>query len=188
MNNKNQTNKNEIILESLEKEKIKNKKIEEIKEKLNLITLEEEIKLHKKKIKDIQLRSQAEIENIRRRTTIDIEKAYKFSLERFANDLLPVIDNLERAIELIDKSKNEDSTTITEGIKLTFKLLINTIKKFGIKIINDINVPFNPDIHQAISTIDSKDTSNNIINIVQKGYTLNNRLLRPAMVIVSKKI
>lgn len=180
--------------ESLENNKnkeinIEEKKTDNEKEKtLDISILKSEIELHKKALKEIKLRAQAEIENIRRRTEIDIEKAYKFSLEKLINELLPIIDSLEKPLELNNQEK-KDVNIITEGIKLTLKALLNIVKKFGVEVINDVDVQFNPEIHQAISTIDSDQVNtNHIIKVVQKGYTLNGRLLRPSMVIVSKKI
>ncbi|QJC37546.1 nucleotide exchange factor GrpE [Enterobacteriaceae endosymbiont of Donacia thalassina] len=155
--------------------------------KLKIIELKNKLKKYKNNIWDLKLRSQAEIENIRSRSILDIEKAYKFSLEKFIHELLPVIDNLERAINLKIKEKNNINLSIIEGIKLTFKSLLVLIKKFGISIINEINVPFDPSKHQAMSIIESNTIKDNyIIEILQKGYFLHKRLLRPAMVIVSK--
>ncbi|UDG79250.1 Protein GrpE [Candidatus Ecksteinia adelgidicola] len=135
---------------------------------------------------DAFLRAKAEIENIRRRTELDIEKAHKFALERFSSDLLFVVDSLERALELIDKNNYELKSTI-QGIELTLKSLQDLLYKYKIKTISDINVPFNPDIHQAMSLIESIDQKPNyVISVMQKGYMLNGRLLRPAMVTVSK--
>ena len=132
------------------------------------------------------LRAHAEIENIRRRTEQDIEKAHKFALEKFSNELLPVIDNLERAIDAADH-ESEESKAMLEGLNLTLKTFLDAVAKFGIEPVSDINVPFNPDVHQAITMIESPDhQANHVIEVMQKGYTLNNRLLRPAMVIVSK--
>lgn len=135
--------------------------------------------------RDRLLRAKAEMENIRRRTELDIEKAHKFALEKFSVDLLPVLDNLERALELADKN-NSDLASMIEGIELTLKSLHGVIYKYGIEIIDDINVPFNPDMHQAMSLIESTDQQpNHVVMVMQKGYTLNGRLLRPAMVTVS---
>ncbi|XOD70424.1 MAG: nucleotide exchange factor GrpE [Sodalis sp. (in: enterobacteria)] len=136
--------------------------------------------------RDIILRSKAEIENIRRRCEHDVEKAHKFALERFASELLPVIDNLERALEMSDKTSDEIASTI-EGIELTLKSLLDTVRKFGLDVVEKTNVPFNPKIHQAMSLLESDDHEpNNVIMVIQKGYTLNGRLIRPAMVTVSK--
>ncbi|QJC35855.1 nucleotide exchange factor GrpE [Enterobacteriaceae endosymbiont of Donacia sparganii] len=155
--------------------------------KLEIIELKNKIKKKKDDLWDLKLRSQSEIENIRRRAALDIEKAYKFSLEKFIHELLPVIDNLERAIELKVKEQNPLKLSIIEGIKLTLKSLLVLIKKFGVSIINETNVPFDPSKHQAMSILESNIIKENyIIEILQKGYLLNKRLLRPAMVIVAK--
>lgn len=135
---------------------------------------------------DTVLRLTAEIENIRRRNIQEIEKTHKFALERFVSELLPVIDNLERTLSIIDRS-NITLSTIIEGIDLTLKSFLDTIHKFGVESVHDIHVSFNPDIHQAISIIESKEhKSNQVLSIIQKGYLLNGRLIRPAMVTVSK--
>ena len=136
--------------------------------------------------RDTVLRARAEVDNIRRRTEQDIEKAHKFALEKFSAELLPVIDNLERALALTNKD-DPAMASMLEGIELTLKSLLDAVRKFGIDVVQDKNVPFNPDVHQAMTIIDSADhESNHVIDIMQKGYTLNGRLLRPAMVIVSK--
>ncbi|URJ24376.1 nucleotide exchange factor GrpE [Candidatus Blochmanniella camponoti] len=132
------------------------------------------------------LRLTAEIENIRRRNTQEIEKIHKFGLERFIFELLPVIDNLERTMNISDNS-NTLLSTIIEGIELTLKSFLDTVHKFGLKSIYEINVPFNPEIHQAISIIESEDHKpNQVLTMIQKGYILNGRLIRPAMVTVSQ--
>ena len=137
-------------------------------------------------VRDAQLRAQAEVENIRRRTEIDVEKAHKFALEKFANELLPVIDSLERALEVADK-ENPELASMIEGIELTLKSLLGAVRKFGVEVVGDTNVPFNPEIHQAMSMMDSDDVApNHVMMVMQRGYTLNGRLLRPAMVAVAK--
>lgn len=137
-------------------------------------------------VRDAQVRAQAEIENIRRRTETDIEKAHKFALEKFANELLPVIDSLERALEVSNK-ENPELSSMIEGIELTLKSLLGAVRKFGVEVVGDTNVPFNPDVHQAMSMVESKDVDpNHVVMVMQRGYTLNGRLLRPAMVAVSK--
>ncbi|MEY0976397.1 nucleotide exchange factor GrpE [Providencia rettgeri] len=148
--------------------------------------LEQQLEASQKTEREAMLRAHAEIENIRRRTEQDIEKAHKFALEKFSNELLPVIDNLERAIEAADH-ESEESKAMLEGLNLTLKTFLDAVAKFGIEPVSDVNVPFNPDVHQAITMIESPDhQANHVIDVMQKGYTLNNRLLRPAMVIVSK--
>lgn len=148
--------------------------------------LEQQLEASQKTEREAMLRAHAEIENIRRRTERDIEKAHKFALEKFSNELLPVIDNLERAIEAADH-ESEESKAMLEGLNLTLKTFLDAVAKFGIEPVSEVNVPFNPEVHQAMTMIESPDhQANHVIDVMQKGYTLNNRLLRPAMVIVSK--
>ena len=148
--------------------------------------LEAELAQSQSGVRDAQLRAQAEIENIRRRAEIDVEKAHKFALEKFANELLPVIDSLERALEVADK-ENPELASMIEGIELTLKSLLGAVRKFGVEVVGDTNVPFNPEIHQAMSMMESDDVApNHVMMVMQRGYTLNGRLLRPAMVAVAK--
>lgn len=136
--------------------------------------------------RDIVLRLNAELENIRRRNTQEIEKAYKFALERFISELLPVIDNLERTLGIMDQS-NTALSAIIEGINLTLKSFLDTVFKFGVESVHDVYVPFDPKVHQAISAEESVEYQpNQVVKIIQKGYMLNGRLIRPAMVVVSK--
>ncbi|MGO2012888.1 MAG: nucleotide exchange factor GrpE [Pseudoalteromonas sp.] len=136
--------------------------------------------------KDGVVRAAADVENIRRRAAQDVEKAHKFALEKFANELLPVIDNLERAIEFSDK-ENEALKPLLDGIDMTVKSFNEAVAKFGVEIVNPEGEQFNPDFHQAMSIQPSDDVSaNTVLAVMQKGYTLNGRLLRPAMVMVSK--
>lgn len=148
--------------------------------------LEAELAQLQNGVRDAQLRAQAEIENVRRRTELDVEKAHKFALEKFANELLPVIDSLERALEVADKA-NPELTSMVEGIELTLKSLLNAVRKYGVEVVGETNVPFNPDIHQAMSMMESEEVApNHVMMVMQRGYTLNGRLLRPAMVAVAK--
>ncbi|MFB6421670.1 MAG: nucleotide exchange factor GrpE [Candidatus Malihini olakiniferum] len=137
--------------------------------------------------RDTMLRARAESDNIRRRAEMDVEKAHKFALEKFAGEILAVIDNLERTIEAADRG-NSSLVSLIEGVELTLKSLLDAVRKFGIEVIGEVNVPFNPEVHQAMSMIESSDhMPNSVMMVMQKGYTLNGRLLRPAMVAVSKK-
>lgn len=148
--------------------------------------LEAQLKDAQQRERDSLLRAKAEVENIRRRTEMDIEKAHKFALEKFSNELLPVIDNLERALDLADKS-NTELVGLIEGVELTLKSLLDAVRKFGMEVVSDVNVPFNPELHQAMTLMESADLEpNHVMMVMQKGYTLNGRLLRPAMVAVSK--
>lgn len=132
------------------------------------------------------LRARAEVDNIRRRAEQDVEKAHKFALEKFSGELLPVIDNLERALELADKS-NTELVSMIEGVELTLKSLLDVVRKFGVEQVAEVNVPFNPEVHQAMTMMASPDHApNQVMMVMQKGYTLNGRLIRPAMVAVSK--
>lgn len=136
--------------------------------------------------RDSLLRARAEADNIRRRAEMDVEKAHKFALEKFASELLPVIDNLERALDVADKA-DESQSSMLEGVQLTLKSLLDTVRKFGIEVVDEVNVPFNPEVHQAMTMLESdQHAPNSVMMVMQKGYTLNGRLLRPAMVAVSK--
>ena len=136
--------------------------------------------------RDDVLRAQAEAQNARRRAEQDVEKAHKFGQEKLVGDLLPVIDNLERAIEFSDK-ENETLKPLLEGIDMTVKSFNDAVAKFGVEIVNPQGEQFNPEFHQAMSIQPSNDVSpNTVLAVMQKGYTLNGRLLRPAMVMVSK--
>jgi molecular chaperone GrpE len=131
------------------------------------------------------LRLQAEIENLRKRNERDLANAHKFALERFANELLPVKDSLEMGLLAADE--NADVAKLKEGSELTLKMLSNAMEKFNIKEINPLNESFNPEYHEAMSMQEREDLApNTVVTVVQKGYLLNDRLIRPAMVIVSR--
>ncbi len=132
------------------------------------------------------IRAVAEMENLRRRAAQDVEKAHKFALEKFAAELLPVLDNLERAIELADK-ENDTLKPMIEGVELTLKSMQSGVGKFGLVALDPTNQPFDPNAHQAMSMVPSADVApNTVIAVMQKGYELNGRVMRPAMVMVSK--
>lgn len=132
------------------------------------------------------LRARAEMENAKRRAEAEVEKARKFALERFAGELLPVADNLERAIQVADSS-DESVKPLLEGVELTMKSFVSTIEKFGLVLIDPQGDAFNPELHQAMSMQESTDVApNTVIAVMQKGYQINGRLLRPAMVMVSR--
>ena len=132
------------------------------------------------------IRAVAEMENLRRRAAQDVEKAHKFALEKFAGELLPVLDNLERAIELADK-ENEALKPMIEGVELTLKSMQSSVAKFGLVALDPQNQPFDPNAHQAMSMIENAELApNTVIAVMQKGYELNGRVIRPAMVMVSK--
>ena len=136
--------------------------------------------------KEGALRALAEGENAKRRAETEIDKARKFALEKFAGDLLPVLDNLEQAIRFADR-ENEDTKPIIEGVDLTLKTFTSTVEKHGLVVLNPEGETFNPEQHQAMSMQESADLApNTVMAVMQKGYQINGRLLRPAMVMVSK--
>lgn len=135
---------------------------------------------------DQLLRVKAEQENLRRRHEREVQNAHKYALERFAQDLLPVIDSLEMGAEAA-ASEGATLEKVREGTELTLKMLLATIEKFGIQAVHPEGEPFNPEYHQAMSMLESPEhAANTVMNVMQKGYTLNERLIRPAMVVVSK--
>jgi len=135
--------------------------------------------------KDAALRAQADAMNTQRRAEQEIEKARKFALERICGDLLSVIDNLERALEAA--GENEGNNSLLEGIELTRKGFIDILEKHGVRSVDPLGEPFDPETAQAMSMVEQPDAEpNSVIAVMQKGYTLNGRLLRPAMVMVSK--
>ena len=135
---------------------------------------------------DRALRVQAEAQNMIRRAERDVESARKFALERFAGALLPVIDNLERAIAAIGEP-NETTRPLAEGVQLTHRGFLDVLQKFDVAEVDPVGQPFDPEKHQAMTMIESAEAPpNSVVTVMQKGYTLNGRLLRPAMVVVAK--
>ena len=138
------------------------------------------------RLNDRTLRAQADAQNIKRRAEQEMEKARKYALERFAGELLPVVDNLERALEAAS-GDDEAIKPIAEGVELTLKSFQDVLRKFQVEPVDPVGEPFDPQRHQAMSLIDNPDAEpNTVLAVMQKGYTLNERLLRPAMVVVSK--
>lgn len=136
--------------------------------------------------KDSVIRAKAEVDNVRRRSAQDVEKARKFALEKFAAEMLTVVDNLERGLATIDAEAEEQKATF-EGVNLTLQGLLSSLEKFGVKAVDPQDQPFNPELHQAMSMQEVEGVEpNTVIAVMQKGYELNGRLIRPAMVMVSK--
>ena len=152
----------------------------------------EEEKLEKvhselEKQKDLTLRAEAELQNVLKRTAREVENAHKYGLERFIQNLLPVVDSLEKAAEASALDQSEASETAIEGINLCCKLLVDVLEKEGVKAIDPSGEPFDPSEHQAMSMVENPDMEpNSIAAVVQKGWKLNERLVRPAMVMVVK--
>ena len=140
-----------------------------------------------KREQDIQLRAQAEIQNMRRRAEQEVEKAHKFALEKFSKELLTVVDNLERGLAALDKAVSDETTqALVDGVEMTHKEFISTLGKFGVEAVGVVGEAFNPELHQAISMQPAEGIESNHISVVlQKGYTLQGRVLRPAMVMVA---
>ncbi|MBV1919925.1 MAG: nucleotide exchange factor GrpE [Pseudomonadales bacterium] len=156
---------------------------------VSIESLQEQLLAAQDKVQDQQdsvLRAQAEVQNMRRRAERDVANAHKFALEKFSSDLLPVVDTLERALQSAADSDNADDST-QEGVELTLKMLTDTLKKHGVEQNDPMGEPFNPELHQAMSMQPNPDMEpNTVMAVLQKGYTLGGRLVRPAMVVVSQ--
>ena len=131
---------------------------------------------------DAWLRAKAETENVRRRATEDIAKASKFAIEKFARELLAVKDSLEAGLA----TENPNVDSLKSGTELTLKQLVAAFEKSGLKEVNPVGEKFDPNFHQAISMIEAEQEPNTVVSVLQKGYTLTDRVLRPALVVVAK--
>jgi molecular chaperone GrpE len=162
--------------------------------KLSLTTREElEAELTKaeqlvEKYKQDLLRTQADLENVRRRFSQELENAHKFGIEKFAKEALPpIIDSLEASLQKMPEAKAADMDKIKEGLELTLKHALSVLKKFGMEQVNPAGQVFNPTLHQAMSMVASQTVpGNHVVEVLQKGYTLHGRLVRPALVVVAK--
>ena len=137
--------------------------------------------------RDMVLRAQAEVQNMRRRCEADVEKAHKFALEKFSAELLSVVDNLERALNAVSDRDSEQVQALAEGVELTMKSFLEILSKFNVQQVNPVGEPFDPQFHQAITMLVNPNVEpNTVLDVMQKGYTLHGRVIRPAMVVVSK--
>jgi molecular chaperone GrpE len=163
---------------------VSNEEIEqELLQEQEQISETEQLQKQVAEASDQVLRIQAEMQNVRRRAERDIENAHKYALDKFSADLLPVVDNLERALSAISLD-DESQKAVAEGIELTLKSFIDVLARFKIE---PIGQPFDANLHQAVSMVPSPDLEpNTVMDVFQKGYTLNGRLIRPAMVVVSQ--
>ena len=151
--------------------------------KASIAVLEEQVEDQKETV----LRAKAEEQNIKRRADNDVSNARKFALERFANDLLPVIDSLERGLAIAVDEESEQVKAYKEGVVLTLKMFEDVLVKHNLEVVSPEGEPFDPALHQAMSMQESGDCEpNTVMAVMQKGYTLSGRLVRPAMVVVSK--
>ena len=164
-----------------------NKAKEELEDNSKIEDLESQLQEAQQSAKDNWdklLRSQAEMENLKRRTTKDLENAHKFALYGFVKALLEVSDSLTMGIK---SAKDEKATieTTTEGLELTMKVFNSTLEKFGVESINPVDEKFDPELHEAVTMVPMPDKkSNTVLEVIQTGFTLNGRLVRPALVIV----
>ena len=149
--------------------------------------LQEQLALAEKKAEEnweLLLRTRAEMDNLRKRTEKDLENAHKYGMEKFVNEMLPVKDSMELGLAAEDVTVE----SLHEGMKLTMNMFNTTFEKLGVREIDPQNEPFDPELHQAMTMQEVNDVEpNTVIAVMQKGYLLNDRLVRPAMVIVSKK-
>jgi molecular chaperone GrpE len=168
---------NETVEELLEPEV---EVLEEVTENDELAKALEEVAQYK----EAALRAHADSQNVRRRAEQDVEKAHKFGIEKFAKSIVNVADNLERALTSTPATGEED--LVREGVELTLKDLLETLARFEVKVVDPHGEPFNPELHQAMTMVPNPELEpNTVMDVVQKGYTLHGRLLRPAMVVVS---
>tara|TARA_R110002111_G_scaffold43557_8_gene79565 strand:- start:3926 stop:4522 length:597 start_codon:yes stop_codon:yes gene_type:complete len=147
------------------------------------------LKAQVQEFQEQMLRSQAEMQNVRRRAEMDVEKAHKFALEKFVKELLPVADSLEKAVESTEGQGDTGDlvASIRQGVEMTLSLLESSLKKFNVEPLNPIGEPFDPQHHEAMSMVPAPDAEpNSVVAVVQKGYLLNGRVVRPAMVMVAK--
>ena len=151
----------------------------------NLLQENERLKMEVRENIDKALRAGAELDNVRKRTARDIENAHKYALERFINELLPVIDSMELGINASQAA--EDIESLWEGMDLTLKKLFDCLDKFGVKTIDPVGEKFDPEWHEAVSMQEFEGSDSGlVVTVMQKGYQLNGRLVRPAMVVVAK--
>jgi len=138
------------------------------------------------KQKDLALRTMADMENLKRRSRIDVENAHKFGLEKFVNALIPIMDSMEMGL---DAAKKEGATveSIQEGLEMTFKQSLDMLGKFSVERVDPVGEKFDPKVHEAMTMVPSPDhESNTVMDVIQKGYILNDRLVRAARVIVAQ--
>ncbi|GAA5095245.1 nucleotide exchange factor GrpE [Wohlfahrtiimonas larvae] len=158
-------------------------------EELDLVSQIEKLTQEKEALFQRLLVSEADMKNLRRRTELDLANAHKFALEKFVKELLPCLDAVEAEINELNKkeSLSDELVKFKEGSELTYRMLLNAVEKFGVKQISPIGEVLNPDLHQAIAVVPMQDKeSNEIIDVTQKGYTLNDRLVRAALVVVAQ--
>lgn len=175
---------NEAVVEAEDMADADEEAVEHSAEKLQLLL--EDARAKADEHWEMVIRARAESENLKKRHSRELENAHKFAIEKFVNELLPVRDSMELGLSAA-QGETADVAKLVEGTELTLKLLTDVMGKFGIEEINPVGEPFNPEFHQAMAMQPSSDVEpNTVLAVVQKGYTLNDRLVRPAMVMVSQ--
>jgi molecular chaperone GrpE len=163
--------------------------LEEVLEEITVESVQAELEVALVKVDEQQadvLRAQAEVQNIRRRSEQDVAKAHKFGQEKLMTEVVSLLDNLGRAIEA-GKSDGASLEGLLEGVEMSQKMLLGGLKKFNVDQLDPHGEPFNPALHEAMTAVPNPDLEpNTVMEVFQKGYTLNGRLVRPAMVVVSK--
>ena len=178
----------EAVVEAVDGEVVEETSADAGTEQLNydqLMRRLQEVQAKADEQRDQVLRMQAELENSRRRAERDVQAAHKFALEKFVNELLPVKDSLELG-EAASRAENANLDGVRQGMELTLKMMADVMAKFGVAEVNPQGQPFDPELHQAMSMQDVPDAKpNTVVTVFQKGYQLNERLVRPAMVVVA---
>lgn len=152
----------------------------------DIAALLQEARAEAEKHKDLALRVQADMENLRRRTRMDVESAHKFALEKFVNALLPAMDSMEMGMDAATK-EGASVESLREGVEITFKQMLDVLQEFNVERVDPTGEKFDPQLHEAMTMIPSPDhDSNTVVDTIQKGYTLNERLVRAARVIVAQ--
>jgi molecular chaperone GrpE len=157
-----------------------------------IATLKQQLEQKKAELQgqsDTVLRARAELDNVRRRAERDVSNAHKYALDRFVPELLPLIDGLEQGVKNLQAQATEAGTAACEGLMLSLKLFEEVLRRFGVEILEPLAQPFNPAFHEAILMQPTAETDPGLVlTVVQRGYVLGERVLRPARVIVSKSL
>jgi molecular chaperone GrpE len=179
--NQDETSQDEITAEDAELNEENDTEANELDDG-DSVSLETQVE----ELKEALIRSQADLQNVRRRAERDVENAHKYAVEKFVKDLLAVLDSMDRALELAENTEGFDAAML-EGTQMTHKLLLDTAAKHGVEPINPVGEVFNPQEHQAMSMVESADhEANTVMAVMQKGYKLEGRVIRAAMVMVTK--
>ena len=189
MSEQEQPSEAEVELETNLAEESAETPTEEVLQEVTVESVQAELELATARVDEQQadvLRAQAEVQNIRRRSEQDVAKAHKFGQEKLMTEVVSLLDNLARAIEA-SKAEGASLKSLLEGVEMSQKMLLDGLKKFNVDQIDPHGEPFNPDLHEAMTAVPNPDLEpNTVMEVFQKGYTLNGRLVRPAMVVVSK--